>query len=1021
MDNNNRKRFIKKPSLVGLTVFFFLLLLTQYLSYQRYQLYKTSELRETGNEANAVRERIQTVINHCMSTTQTMGFIIERYGMPDDFDSVAQKLLSANKYIDAIQLVPNGVITHTYPLHGNEAAIGYDILKDTLKHKGAHTAISKKELYFSGPFELRQGGFAVVGRFPVFVKEKFWGFSAVIIRLPTLLKAAGIDSAGNKDFIYQLSKVNAETGNEEFYIDAPTLSGKEFQVPVNMPNGEWKLYVVSKHSNVILFTSVFVILGLLLSLTGGLFAWHFMKQPAVLKAMVKEKIEQLKSSEDNYRTTLERVNDAFVALDKNWRYTYLNDAALATHTQGRENVIGKVIWDVHPEMRGTIFEEKYKEAMQTGKVVEVESYYEPFNTWFLVKVYPSHDGLTIFYKDITAAKVAEQALLHEKNLSDSVINSLPGAFYLYDETGKFLRWNKNFETVTGYTADEIKNMHPLDFFDEDEKQLLTEKIQSVFSKGMDEVEANFLTKARKKIPYYFNGWVTQYEEKTCLLGVGIDITERKKAETELRVSNERFSISAKATDDIIWDWNLKTDHIWWNENFYSVFNFRRDEVPLVIDFWDEHIHIEDRERVSNKIREAISKREHFWTDEYRFINNTGNEFHIYDRAYIMYDNNDVPYRMVGAMINITELKKSEEALLKKTNDLNERIKELNCLYRISEIINKRGVAIELLLQECVSIIPPAYQHPEVACARITFQNHAFISVNFNETVWKQEKEILCDGKNIGKIEVFYTEEMPEQHEGPFLMEERALLDSLARNISIAVERKNAEDTVRLSEEKLRSLNRHLQTVREDERSGIAREIHDELGQQLTALKMDTYWISKHTHDTDAAFTERITGMLNLIDNTVKTVRRISSDLRPGILDDLGLQAAIEWQCTEFEQRTGIACTFNSNALDVVPDRNTATNIFRIYQESLTNIMRHANATKVETFTGQQDNHLVLIVKDNGKGFDINEIHNKNTLGLLGMKERAMMVNCQLIIESEKGKGTTVTLKLPLSAITKPQS
>jgi len=880
---------IKKPVWSGLMVFFILLLLTQYLSYQRYLIYKSGELRETGNEANSVKERLQTIINHCMSTTQTMGFIIERYGVPNDFDSVAQKLLSANKYIDALQLVPGGVITHTYPLQGNEAAIGYDILKDTLQHKGAHTAISKKELYFSGPFELKQGGIAVVGRLPIFIKEKFWGFTSVIIRLPTLLKAAGIDSTGNKDFIYQLSKINAKTGKEEFFLDSPPLFSKvHFQVPVNIPNGEWKLYVMSKHNNVTFFTSLFSMLGLLLSVTGGLFAWHFMKQPYVLKALVKEKMEQLKSSEDNYRNTLERVNDAFVALDKNWRYTYLNDAALATHPQGRENVIGKVIWDVHPEMRGTILEEKYYEAMETGKAIEVESYFEPFNIWFYVKVYPSKDGLTIFYQDITESKKTEQALLHEKNLSDSIVNSLPGAFYLYDETGKFLRWNKNFETVTGYTGEEVSKMHPLDFFDDDEKQMLTEKIQSVFNKGMDEVEANLFTKDRRKIPYYFNGWATQYEGKTCLLGVGIDITERKKTENELRVSNERFSISAKATNDIIWDWDLKTDRIWWNENFYSVFNFKRDGSALVINFWDEHIHPEDRERVSNKIREYISRHENFWNDEYRFVDNAGNTYYIFDRAYIMYNNNGEPYRMVGAMINITERKKAEEA-------------------------------------------------------------------------------------------------------------------------------------IKLSEEKLRMLNRHLQTIREDERSGIAREIHDVLGQQLTALKMDTFWISKNANINDEAFRNRLSGMLNLIDTTVKTVRKISSDLRPGILDDLGLQAAIEWQCSEFQQRTGIACIFSSNTLEVNPDQNTATNIFRIYQESLTNVMRHANATKVETFFGQTEGYLVLTVKDNGNGFDINEIHHKRTLGLLGMKERAMMVNCELFIESEKGKGSTVTLKLPLSSIKKPVS
>jgi signal transduction histidine kinase len=150
---------------------------------------------------------------------------------------------------------------------------------------------------------------------------------------------------------------------------------------------------------------------------------------------------------------------------------------------------------------------------------------------------------------------------------------------------------------------------------------------------------------------------------------------------------------------------------------------------------------------------------------------------------------------------------------------------------------------------------------------------------------------------------------------------------------------------------------------------------------------------------------------------VKIVRRISSELRPGILDDLGLIAALEWQSNEFEKRTGISCKFHFDCKEKEFDKKLSTGIFRIYQETLTNVARHAEATEVDAWLELDKNNLLLRVKDNGKGFIRSEIANKDTLGLVGMKERASMFGGMIIIESIKGKGTTVFLQVPLDNIT----
>ncbi|MBL0103019.1 MAG: PAS domain S-box protein [Bacteroidetes bacterium] len=227
------------------------------------------------------------------------------------------------------------------------------------------------------------------------------------------------------------------------------------------------------------------------------------------------------------------------------------------------------------------------------------------------------------------------------------------------------------------------------------------------------------------------------------------------------------------------------------------------------------------------------------------------------------------------------------------------------------------------------------------------------------------------------------------------------------------EKIKAQHEIESSRDQLRQLSGYLEKVREEERTTIAREIHDELGQQLTGLKIDLSWFAKRIDQTDRQKTQKVAEMMSLIDETVKTVRKIASELRPGILDDLGLIAALDWQSKEFEKRTGVICRFNHDFSDKSFDKNTATGIFRIYQEALTNVARHAGATEVESFLTLIDQDCIeFTIIDNGKGMG-NDLSPKKTLGLIGMKERALMMRGSLHIDSHEGKGTKINLKVPI--------
>lgn len=234
------------------------------------------------------------------------------------------------------------------------------------------------------------------------------------------------------------------------------------------------------------------------------------------------------------------------------------------------------------------------------------------------------------------------------------------------------------------------------------------------------------------------------------------------------------------------------------------------------------------------------------------------------------------------------------------------------------------------------------------------------------------------------------------------------------------ERKHTEEQFKATLDQLRALAGRLQSVREEERASIAREIHDELGQACTAIKMDLALIGRKITKRQTQLRTKIESSMRLVDDMIVTLRRIASDLRPRTLDDLGLAAALEWQGQEFEKRTGIHChlVLPQEPLHLDPERSTA--IFRIFQESLTNVTRHSQATSVEARLEIKEDQIIFRVQDNGKGFDPEEAKAKKSLGLVGMQERALLLKGEVSIEGIPGSGTTMILRIPLSPSAQPR-
>jgi len=239
---------------------------------------------------------------------------------------------------------------------------------------------------------------------------------------------------------------------------------------------------------------------------------------------------------------------------------------------------------------------------------------------------------------------------------------------------------------------------------------------------------------------------------------------------------------------------------------------------------------------------------------------------------------------------------------------------------------------------------------------------------------------------------------------------RALRESAERR-----DRSQAEEELRLSNEQLRALSAHLQDVREEERTRIARQVHDELGQALTGLKLDLSWLAGHLPKGYVVLEQKARALTACIDATIQAVRRISTELRPGILDNLGLVAAIEWQAQDFQLRTGIRCIISTAGAEAMWNQDLSTAFFRIFQETLNNIIQHAGATVVEVNLAVEQHQLILTVTDNGRGILDAEITSAKSIGLIGMRERAALLGGLVTFYGSFGQGTKVETRIPLHA------
>jgi len=612
-------------------------------------------------------------------------------------------------------------------------------------------------------------------------------------------------------------------------------------------------------------------------------------------------------------------------------------------------------------------------------------------------------------RDITDRKNAEKALRESEKQYRTLVRQTPAVLWTSDENGQTVYISANVEQVYGYTPEEIlKSGNRLWFGRIHSEDIASVKAayETLLKKGSN-YDIEYRIQRRDGDWIWLHDRATRSYEIAGTLradGVFLDITERKSAENALRESERKFREMADLLPQIVYETDLQGNLTFVNKQAYVSLGYSKDDLDSGFNVL-QTIVPEDRDRARENMKKIMIGKS-LSNIEYTMIRKDGSTFSALVNSNPVFGDNK-PLGLRGIIVDITERKLAENKIKESQQRLSSHLGNTplgsifwDIDFKVIEW-NSSAEKIfgyskkEALGRHPYSLIVPKEIQGQIDDVFNQLLTQTGGSRSVNENVTKDGKRILCDWYNVAITNI----------DGE--------VTGVASLVDDITEQKKTERKLKESRNQLRSLAERLQLIREEERATVAREIHDDLGQTLTALKMDISWMKKNSGMTDEMRASKLDVMLGLTDSTIQTVKRIATELRPGILDDLGLISAIEWQTKEFQNRSGIKCNFEVLADEFAIEEEISIAAFRIFQESLTNIARHSGASKVTVTIKRADDFLLLEISDNGVGISEEQINNAKSLGLIGMNERVSVFKGKLTISGATDVGTTIGVYIPI--------
>lgn len=643
--------------------------------------------------------------------------------------------------------------------------------------------------------------------------------------------------------------------------------------------------------------------------------------------------------------------------------------------------------------------------------------------WFLLKAVAPLDkkGCMVLKFDVTEKENAEEKSKLNEAILKSLIDNSPALIYMKNMSGKYTHVNKKFEQVTGAKKAEIVGKKPYEVFPWSVADRFVKNDRKVIGTRRPLiVEEQFIVNEEVKTFYSILFPLHSEEGKLIgLAGISSDITDRKIAEEKLEqykkeleeslsINEERLQLFFEATTDGVWDWNLLTDEMFFSPSWLESLGYQAGELKPNSDSWKSLVHPDDLPKIMTALNAHLEGKTEGYQCENRILQKDGTWRWNLDRGRVVKkDESGKPLRIVGSDTDITRLKDAEFALRASEQNL-AQAQEMAGLGSWEMDVKKSSLNWSDEVYQIFGVdrkkFKPTYQaflekvHPE---DRSWVDDENARSIKEKQEYDVNHRIILPDGSQRivhVKAKTFYDSmENPERIIG---------------TVCDITEKKNAEENLKKSRQQLRNLSNKLQSIREEDKKRISREIHDELGQTLTAIKLDLTWIAKRVDVSEPPVQDKIKSIYSHIESSLETVRRVSTELRPQVLDVMGFCEALQWQAEKFTENTDIKCKLNIEPEGIKLQPELSTDLFRIFQEALTNISRHSQASQVIIDFTENNTGYQLCVKDDGVGIDHLQIDHSASLGLLGIRERALIWEGHVEIKGVVGVGTKLTVDIP---------
>jgi PAS domain S-box-containing protein len=609
--------------------------------------------------------------------------------------------------------------------------------------------------------------------------------------------------------------------------------------------------------------------------------------------------------------------------------------------------------------------------------------------------------------EIAERKRSDDDLRRQKEILQQIFDHIPVMINFVGADGRIKLVNREWERTLGWSLEEIRQQN-VDIFaecypDPEYRQQVLKFVAKAKGEWFD-----FKTRVRDG-RVMDTTWVRVHLSDGTSIGIGQDITERKRAEDVLRRSEDHLRLVIDTIPTMAW--SLRPDGVldFVNQRWldYTGLSFKQ-----AIEEPTRTVHPEDLSRVMEKWL-AVKATSEAYEDEMRMQRADGEYRWFLVRIAPLLDEQGNILKRYGVSIDIEDRKQAEEKLRQSERQLVEA-------QRLAHV----GGWDWDLRSNTVTWSDELYRIFGLPRGQIKIAGDAtpFIHPEDRDLVLSTVKRAIS---NKEPYCFYYRVLKPDGTERIIQSRGSVLSDEHGEPIRVfgasqdVTEFKRAEEKLKATTEQLRALSASVQSAREAEAARISREIHDELGSALTSLKLDLELIRRKgfsaTNDADLSrFQEKIKTMMQLIDQTVDIVRKISSELRPSVLDDIGLVAAMRWQAQQFEAQAGIVCHYDFSVEDVDLDSQQATAVFRVFQEALTNVVRHAEASRIDITLDKQNDDLVLTIRDNGRGITADEKSDRRSLGLLGMQERVNLIGGSIHVTGVEGQGTIIMVRVSRS-------